>query len=170
VATTRHTWQDSPQGLLLRTQQWLGVMAPSVHTQYDASLMAQMANGVVQDKYLGGAKNVPAGNVTAAGYMAGECVCVCVCVCVCAHVGVCMACTRLPPGDACATLPPLLPLLLLLLLLLLHRCCHCHCRCCRCCCCRCRMCVHPAALHYAQEYGSLPRWLPAAFAANNVVQ
>jgi hypothetical protein len=50
VATTRHTWQDSSDGLLLRTQQWLGLMAPHSSTTYDSSIIAPVVNMIIKDK------------------------------------------------------------------------------------------------------------------------
>lgn len=97
VATCRHSWRDSPEGLILRTQQWVGLMAPHASTgTYDASLMAPVTNLVIKEKYIDGATNLPKGNITAAGYM--------------------------------------------------------------------------ASLHFMQEYGSLPAWLPKAFSANAVLE
>lgn len=71
MATCRHSWRDTPEGLVLRTQQWVGLMAPHASTStYDTSLMAPVTNMVIREKYLDGATNVPKGNITAAGYMA----------------------------------------------------------------------------------------------------
>lgn len=67
VATTRHTWSDSADGLLLRTEQWLGVMAPGENTQFDDSMLASAVNRIVQATYMADAWNVPNSNVTAAG-------------------------------------------------------------------------------------------------------
>lgn len=50
VATTRHTWQDSSDGLQLRTQQWLGLMAPQSSTTFDSSFLAPVVNLVIKDK------------------------------------------------------------------------------------------------------------------------
>lgn len=70
VATTRHTWADSSEGLQLRTQQWLGLMAPKASTTFDSSFIGPVVNMVIKDKYIDAAKNVPKGNITAVGYMA----------------------------------------------------------------------------------------------------
>lgn len=50
VVTTRHTRQDSSGGLQLRTQQWVGLMAPRSTSTFDTSLMAPVVNMVVRDK------------------------------------------------------------------------------------------------------------------------
>lgn len=93
VVTTRHTWSDSPEGLRLTTQQWLGLMKANSTTEFDRdTIIAPVVNMIAKEKYLEGAANVPAGNITAAAWM--------------------------------------------------------------------------AALHYLQEYGSLPHWLPHAYKAN----
>jgi hypothetical protein len=70
VATTRHTWSDSSQGLLLKTQQWLGFMKPDSMTDYDESVLAPIINTIIRDTYIDGAWNMPQNNATAAGYMA----------------------------------------------------------------------------------------------------
>eukprot|EP00879_Flechtneria_rotunda_P026070 GHRR01027750.1.p1 GENE.GHRR01027750.1~~GHRR01027750.1.p1 ORF type:complete len:297 (+),score=78.50 GHRR01027750.1:478-1368(+) len=70
VVTTRHTWQDSKQGLLLKTQQWLGLMQAGSTMAYDTSLIAPIANAVIKQRYLDSATNISNANVTAAGYMA----------------------------------------------------------------------------------------------------
>lgn len=70
VSTTRHTWNDSPNGLQLRTQMFLGLMARGSRTVYDTSFLAGPANKIIKNAYLDGATNIPSGNITAAGYMA----------------------------------------------------------------------------------------------------
>ncbi|KAF8062930.1 hypothetical protein HT031_003769 [Scenedesmus sp. PABB004] len=70
VTTVTHSWADSPQGLRLRTQMWMGLMARGSHSAFDTSLVGVAANHVIAASYVGGASNVPPGNVTAAAYMA----------------------------------------------------------------------------------------------------
>eukprot|EP00775_Hariotina_reticulata_P002394 gene2394-2698_t len=70
VATTRHSWMDSSQGLLLKTQQWLGFMKPDSTTDFDESVLAPIINKIIRDTYIDGAWNMPQNNITAAGYMA----------------------------------------------------------------------------------------------------
>jgi hypothetical protein len=52
VATTRHTWSDSPEGLQLRTQMFLGLMARGARDKFDLSLLAAPVNAVIQQVYL----------------------------------------------------------------------------------------------------------------------
>eukprot|EP00775_Hariotina_reticulata_P005280 gene5280-5515_t len=77
------------------SQQLLGLMAPGSSVRFDTGLLANAANDIIASSYLGGASNLPAGNITAAGYM--------------------------------------------------------------------------AVLHYLQEYGRLPLWLPQVFAAQSSI-
>ncbi|WIA40027.1 hypothetical protein OEZ86_013451 [Tetradesmus obliquus] len=70
VGTTRHTWSDSPAGLQLRTQMFLGLMARGARDKFDLSLLAAPVNAVIKQVYLDNSKNIPAGNITAAGHMA----------------------------------------------------------------------------------------------------
>jgi hypothetical protein len=52
VATTRHTWADSPAGLQLRTQMLLGLMACGSRDKFDLSLLATPVNAVIKKVYL----------------------------------------------------------------------------------------------------------------------
>lgn len=70
VAVSRHTWWDTDDGLGFRTQQWLGLMRCGARTVYDTSLIAGPANEQIKTVYLDNASNIPAGNITAAGWMA----------------------------------------------------------------------------------------------------
>ncbi|KAF8057646.1 hypothetical protein HT031_005995 [Scenedesmus sp. PABB004] len=67
VATTRHTWSDSPDGLRLRSQQWVGLMAPGSNTEFDTSPIAPVTNLIIKNEYLDAAANLPK-NITAAAY------------------------------------------------------------------------------------------------------
>lgn len=52
VGTTRHTWSDSPAGLQLRTQMFLGLMARGARDKFDLSLLAAPVNAVIKQVYL----------------------------------------------------------------------------------------------------------------------
>jgi hypothetical protein len=51
VATTRHTWSDSPEGLQLRTQMFLGLMARGARDTFDTTWLARKANPKIQEAY-----------------------------------------------------------------------------------------------------------------------
>uniref|UniRef100_A0A383W4B0 Uncharacterized protein n=1 Tax=Tetradesmus obliquus TaxID=3088 RepID=A0A383W4B0_TETOB len=70
VGNTRHTWSDSPAGLQLRTQMFLGLMAPGSNSVFDTSWIAALANPIIAKSYIGSATNVPANNMTSIGHMA----------------------------------------------------------------------------------------------------
>lgn len=70
IVTTRHTWNDSNQGLLLKTQQYIGLMEGGSNTKYDSSLIAPVTNMIIKEQYMDKAMNIPKGNITAAAYMA----------------------------------------------------------------------------------------------------
>jgi hypothetical protein len=52
VGTTRHTWFDSPSGLLLRTQMFMGLMAPGSTSKFDTSAIAALANPIIGKAYI----------------------------------------------------------------------------------------------------------------------
>jgi hypothetical protein len=52
VGTTRHTWFDSPDGLMLRTQMLLGLMAPGSTSRFDTGAIAGLANPVIAKSYV----------------------------------------------------------------------------------------------------------------------
>jgi hypothetical protein len=52
VATTRHTWSDSPDGLQLRTQMLLGLMARGSRDSFETNFLAKKANPKIQEAYL----------------------------------------------------------------------------------------------------------------------
>jgi hypothetical protein len=80
IVNTRHTWQDTSSGLLLKTQQAVGLMEAGSDSVFDTSLIAPVTNLIIKEQYLDKAVNVPKGNITAAAWMAalhysqvGEC-------------------------------------------------------------------------------------------------
>lgn len=89
IVNTRHTWTETSAGLMLKTQQAVGLMEEGSDSSFDASLIAPVTNLIIKEQYLDKAVNVPKGNITAAAWM--------------------------------------------------------------------------AALHYSQEYGNLPKWLPQMY-------
>jgi hypothetical protein len=52
VGNTRHTWSDSPDGLQLRTQMLLGLMAPGSTTVFDTGFIAGLANSIIAKSYI----------------------------------------------------------------------------------------------------------------------
>jgi hypothetical protein len=70
IVNTRHTWTESSSGLLLKTQQAVGLMEAGSDSVFDASLIAPVTNLIIKEQYLDKAVNVPKGNITAAAWMA----------------------------------------------------------------------------------------------------
>lgn len=69
VGSVRHTWRDSPAGLVMATHSYIGLMAPGSVTTFDTSTLAASANALVRQGYLAGASNIPNGNLTALGWL-----------------------------------------------------------------------------------------------------
>ncbi|KAF8057645.1 FUM1 [Scenedesmus sp. PABB004] len=69
VATTRHTWSDTPDGLRLRSQFFLGLMKTAVPSRFETGSLATTVNNVIRDRVLKGATNLPSGDAVAYGWM-----------------------------------------------------------------------------------------------------
>jgi hypothetical protein len=70
IVNTRHTWTETSGGLLLKTQQAVGLMEAGSNMLYDTSFIAPVTNMIIKEQYLDKAVNVPKGNITAAAWMA----------------------------------------------------------------------------------------------------
>eukprot|EP00878_Enallax_costatus_P037074 GHUV01041836.1.p1 GENE.GHUV01041836.1~~GHUV01041836.1.p1 ORF type:complete len:175 (-),score=13.96 GHUV01041836.1:217-741(-) len=69
VATTRHTWSDAAAGLTLRSQLYIGLMVEGSTTQFDTTLIGQIAKSQIINQYVGNATNVNNQDMTQVGWM-----------------------------------------------------------------------------------------------------
>jgi hypothetical protein len=52
VGTTRHSWVDTPLGLMLRTRMLLGLMARGSTSTFDTSAIAGLTNPIIGKSYI----------------------------------------------------------------------------------------------------------------------